>query len=56
MVDWDVNGKSTEFKSINTKLRFMMDSYRSLLVSKSSIKTIISIKNGISTMLTNIVR
>ena len=48
-----VSGNKTEFKIIKTKLRFKIEICLSDFVSKSSINTIISIRNGIRITLTN---
>lgn len=44
---------NTEFSNINNMFRFRIASWRSDLVSKSSRRTITSIKKGINTTLTN---
>ena len=53
IVFYFVSGKAIEFKNMKIIFLFKIASWRSDLVSKSSNKTIISIKNGISTTFMN---
>ena len=48
-----VSGSKTELRHMNTKFLDKIANYRSDLVSKSSSKTIMSIKNGMRNTLTN---